>query len=289
MRHGRTGQVGSLREQPGPELSVRSGHEAEDQMTEPITYRRDGHVARITIDRPEVRNALDRRCHLALREAFEDFRDDDDLRVAVLTGSGDRAFCAGQDLREIARTLSEKTASMSGVVWGGITSDFECDKPIIAAVNGLALGGGMELALAADLVIAADHARFGLPEPRRGVVAGAGGAFRLTQQLPLKKAMGLLLTGREVAAEEAHSLGLVTEVVPAARLQEAVDRWVGDILACSPLSVRATKRIALASARSAEVAAVAIQRQAVVEIRESADAREGVQAFRDRRTPRWTS
>ncbi|MEU1953457.1 enoyl-CoA hydratase-related protein [Nocardia rhamnosiphila] len=258
-------------------------------MNEPVIYRRDGHVARITINRPQVMNALDTTCHIALRKAFEEFRDDDDLWIAVLTGAGDRAFCAGQDLREVSRKLSGESVASSELVWGGITRDFDCDKPILAAVNGVALGGGTEVALAADLVIAADHARFGLPEPRRGIIAGAGGAFRLSQQVPLKQAMGLLLTGRVIDAAEAYSLGLVTQVVPGDQLETTVDRWIDDVLACSPLSIRMTKRLALAAARSAESDTIVLQGEMIRAVRESRDAREGVQAFHEKRTPEWSN
>src|SRR5262249_11386184 len=160
---------------------------------------------------------------------FEDYRDDPETWVAILTGAGDRAFCAGADLKEVADSNGS-----ADTVWGGITRDFECFKPIIAAVNGVAFGGGTELVLAADIVVAADTARFGLTEPRVGVIAGAGGLLRLPRQIPLKRAMGLILTGGRLDAQEAYSLGLVNEVVPASELMQAAERWAGEILACSP-------------------------------------------------------
>src|SRR5260370_14145586 len=127
-------------------------------------------------------------------------------------------------------------------LFGGFTTDFECRKPIIAAVNGVALGGGFEIALASDLIIAAEHARFGLPEPRVGLIAGAGGAHRLPQQIPLKQAMGMLLTGRQITAQEAYRIGLVNEVVPGGEIIAAAQPWAKANLECSPLCVRPTKK-----------------------------------------------
>ena len=211
------------------------------------TYEKRGRIAYVTLNRPEVMNALHLEAHLELAEIWEDFRDDPDVWVAILTGAGERAFSAGNDLKATA----ERTANGSDVQgdarppFGRITRDFDCPKPMIAAVNGVAVGGGLELALACDIIIAADHARFGLPEPRVGLFAGAGGIHRLARQVPFKVAMGLLLTGRLFGAEEAHRIGLVNEVVPLADLMATAERWAGEILECSPLSVQLTKESAL--------------------------------------------
>ena len=211
------------------------------------TYEKRGRIAYVTLNRPEVMNALHLEAHLELAEIWEDFRDDPDAWVAILTGAGERAFSAGNDLKVTA----ERTANGGDVQgearapFGRITRDFDCPKPIIAAVNGVAVGGGLELALACDIIIAADHARFGLPEPRVGLFAGAGGVHRLARQLPFKLALGLLLTGRIFGADEAHRIGLVNEVVPRADLMPAAERWAGEILECSPLSVQLTKEAAL--------------------------------------------
>ena len=210
------------------------------------TYEKRGRIAYVTLNRPEVMNALHLEAHLELAEIWEDFRDDPDVWVAILTGAGERAFSAGNDLKATA----ERTANGGDVQgdarppFGRITRDFDCPKPMIAAVNGVAVGGGLELALACDIIIAADHARFGLPEPRVGLFAGAGGVHRLARQLPFKVAMGLLLTGRLFGAEEAHRIGLVNEVVPLADLMPAAERWAAEILECSPLSVQLTKESA---------------------------------------------
>ena len=194
------------------------------------TYEKRGRIAYVTLNRPEVMNALHLEAHLELAEIWEDFRDDPDVWVAILTGSGERAFSAGNDLKVTA----ERTANGGDVQgdarppFGRITRDFQCPKPMIAAVNGVAVGGGLEMALACDIIIAADHARFGLPEPRVGLFAGAGGVHRLARQLPFKVAMGLLLTGRLFGAEEAERIGLVNEVVPIADLMPAAERWAAD-------------------------------------------------------------
>lgn len=252
-----------------------------------ITYAKSDHVARVTINRPEARNALNEQCHRDLRAAFEDFRDDEDMFVAVLTGAGDKAFCAGADLKEAAAMFASGQAPKDPLPWGGITSDFTCYKPIIAAVNGFALGGGTELALACDIVVAADTCAFGLPEPRRGILAGAGGVLRLPRQLPLKQAMGMLLTGRAVPAAEAMRLGLVNEVVPQAELAAAVDRWVADILACSPLSLRLSKQAALGFLDMPLEDALVAQRGQLDELMGSYDAKEGTAAFAEKRVPVW--
>ena len=173
-----------------------------------------------------------------------DFRDDPDAWVAIITGAGERAFSAGNDLKYTAER-GRHMRPVDSAPFGGITSDFECWKPIIAAVNGFALGGGLELALACDIIIAAEHAEVGLPEVRVGLVAGAGGVHRLPRHVPLKVAMGMMLTGRRIPAQEAYRIGLVNEVVPQSKLMETAEGWASDILKGAPLSVRASKQMAL--------------------------------------------
>src|SRR5436305_9061141 len=187
-------------------------------------YEKKGHIAYITINRPEVMNALHYATNIELSEIFNDFKQDDEVWVAIITGAGNRAFSAGNDLKATAAaTARGEKLPEKRVPFGGITSDFECYKPIIAAVNGVAVGGGFEIALASDIIIAAEHARFGLPEPRVGLIAGADGVHRLPQQIPLKQAMGMLLTGRQIPAQEAYRLGLVNEVVPGTDLTAATE------------------------------------------------------------------
>lgn len=189
---------------------------------------RDG-VALVTIARPQVMNALHTEAHFELGTVWDHFLAEPSLHIAVLTGEGERAFCAGRDLKDrAARPGQGADRPASG--GGGLTHRFDRTKPIIARVNGFALGGGFEIALACDVIVAADHAEFGLPEPRRGLIAGSMGVHRLPRQIPLKAAMGYLLTGRHMTAQRAFQLGLVNEVVPAEQLDAAVDSWVRDML-----------------------------------------------------------
>ena len=246
-------------------------------------YEKRGRIAYVTINRPNSMNALNSRCHVELRHIFEDYRDDPELWVAILTGAGERAFCAGADLKEVA-----DSNALADTVWGGITRDFECFKPLIAAVNGVAFGGGTELVLAADVVVAADTARFGLTEPRVGVIAGAGGLQRLPRQIPLTRAMGLILTGGRMDAQEAYSLGLVNEVVPAAELMQAAERWAGEILACSPTSVRLSKEVIIRGLEHASVEeAFETQEDPIRRLLASEDFKEGPRAFSEKRPPKW--
>ncbi|MFJ4095574.1 enoyl-CoA-hydratase DpgD [Kitasatospora sp. NPDC089913] len=259
-----------------------------------VDYVKDGRVARITLNRPERLNALDLRTHEELALVWDDFEQDDDLWVAVLTGAGDRAFSAGQDLKELAERVRGGTAEPSTFGsrgkpgWPRLTERFDLAKPVVARVNGYAFGGGFELALACDIVVAAEHATFALPEARLGLMAGAGGVFRLTAQAPYRAALGHLLTGRPMTAARAYELGLVNEVVPAEDLDSCVDGWVEDVLRCAPLSVRAIKEAA-AAARTMPLQE-AFRTRFVWEERRmhSADAQEGPLAFVEKRPPRWT-
>ncbi len=251
-----------------------------------ITYEKRGRIGFITINRPAVRNALHPPANLELSAAFDDFAADPETWVAVLTGAGDKSFSAGNDLKYSAEHgMGAMTMGNGG--FGGITARFDLFKPVIAAVNGLALGGGFEIALACDIIIAADHARFGLPEPRVGLAALAGGMQRLPQYIPPKIAMGLMLTGRQISAAEAHGLGLVNEVVPAADLAAAAERWANEILECSPVSVRATKQVALQSQGMPLDAAMSKSYPLVGALFGSEDMMEGVMAFAQKRKPEW--
>ncbi len=256
-------------------------------------YEKRGHVAYVTITRPEVMNALHAPGNRELGSVWDDFAADDNLWVGVLTGEGEKAFSAGNDLKytaEMSRLTREQRPdlSMPSGGFGGLTSRYDLFKPIIARVNGFALGGGLEMALACDIIIAAEHAELGLPEPRRGLIAGAMGVHRLPRHIPLKAAMGHMLTGRHMSARRAYELGLATEVVPMAQLDTAVDAMVNDILRCAPLSVRATKQAAMQGLRMPLEEAGATEYEWEMRRRRSEDSVEGPRAFAEKRTPNWT-
>lgn len=255
-----------------------------------IAYETDGHVVTVTIKRPEVMNALHQEAHLELDTAWKAYESDDQAWVAILTGDGDRAFCAGADLK------SDDDSKYPQPYWirfkpggfGGLTERFDLVKPVIAAVNGFALGGGFELALSCDIIVAAEHARFGLPEPRVGVFASDGGVHRIVRQLPQKIAMGLMLTGRHITAEEGHRWGVVNEVVPASDLMPAARRWADAILECAPLSVWASKEAALAGLHLSLGDAINRRHEYHLRMGGSADQKEGNRAFREKRKPQWS-
>ena len=236
---------------------------------------------------------MDLRMHEELADIWDDFDADDDMWVAVLTGSGDRSFSVGQDLKELDRREREGSAppstfgSRGKPGWPRLTERFDLSKPIVAGVQGYALGGGFELALACDIVIASENATFALPEAKLGLMAGAGGVFRLTRQLPWKTAMGHLLTGRPMDARRAYELGLVNEVVPAGELDACVEDWVADLVRCAPLSLRAIKEAATTSATMPLQMAFATRYPWEERRMHSADAVEGPRAFAEKREPRW--
>jgi dehydration protein DpgD len=251
------------------------------------------HVARITIDRPERMNAFDDHTHVAFSRAIDQVEADDDIWVAVITGAGDRAFSAGRDLKWTAAmnqaSPEEQAASAARLAGATRLQDrFDLTKPFIARVNGHALGGGLELALACDIIVVGEHAELGLPEPRRGLIAGAMGVHRLPRHLPYHVAMGHLLTGRPMTAARAYELGLVNEVVPAEGLDEAVDAWVNDVLACSPVAIRATKQSAVGALHLSLADANRHVAPWEAKRRLSEDAREGPLAFSEKRAPRWS-
>lgn len=241
----------------------------------------------VTINRPKVMNSLHPPCHDELEKIWNDFRDDPDLWVGVLTGAGDRAFSAGNDLKWTAENQGKLPAAPAGG-FGGLTSRFDLDKPLIAMVNGFALGGGFELALSCDIIVASEAASFGLPEPKVGLYAAAGGTQRLVRHLPLKTAMGMMLTAERISAARALELGLVNEVVAPSELRSATEAWVERILACSPLSIRATKESALQSLdRPLEESISPGRYEAVRKLFSSEDLLEGPRAFAEKRQPNW--
>lgn len=258
-----------------------------------IKVTRRERTTRIVLARPDVLNAIHEPMHAELGAALDAFGADPEQWICVITGKGDRAFCAGSDLK-FAADRAARTGSFTSRYpasgYGGIAERFDLDKPVIAAVNGHALGGGFEIALACDVIIAADHATFGLPEPRVGAMAHGGGVHRLARQIGLKPAMGLVLSARSISAAEALRMGIVNEVVPGAGLDTAVDRWIEAMMACSPLSLRASKQT-LMRGLDEPTLACALRNQwsypAVIAMRDSRDAIEGPTAFAEKRKPNW--
>lgn len=245
-----------------------------------------GSILIVTLNRPERRNALHADANHELGKVFDDFENDPGLRVAILTGAGEKAFCAGADLRS-PMTGKKSVVPESG--FAGLTSRFDRRKPIIAAMNGAATGGGFEAALACDIIIAAEHATVGLTEPRVGLAALGGGIQRLIQEVGPKRAHALLLTGRKITAVEAERMGLVAEVVPADSLIDTALRWAEEILLCSPASIAATKAV-VRSLDGSSVAQSMREMLSLPEVRDlfaGPDAREGAAAFAEKRTPKW--
>jgi enoyl-CoA hydratase/carnithine racemase len=247
---------------------------------------RQGPITTVTLSRPEVYNALHIDAHFELNKVFDDFAADSEQWVAIVTGAGDKAFCAGNDLKWQAAG-GKRGWDKGG--FAGLTARFDCDKPIIAAVNGVAMGGGFEVALACDLIIASDNATFALPEPRVGLAALAGGLQRLPRQIGLKRAMGMILTARHVSAKEGLELGFVNEVVPLNQLMETAERWAGTICKNSPMSIRASKQAIEKGLAVSLEQAMTEQREypAVKAMAASQDYIEGPKAFSEKRAPKW--
>jgi enoyl-CoA hydratase/carnithine racemase len=245
-------------------------------------------IARVTIDRPDRMNAVDQATEAELIRTWETIERARDIRVVILTGAGDKAFCTGADMKSSSGLsgLEYWAASRPGG-FGGLALRDTLDIPVIARVNGHALGGGLEMMLGCDIVIASSNATFGLPEPRVGRLALDGGIALLARRIPYIHAMGMLLTGRRIGADEALRFGLVNEVVAPDELDEAVARWVADILACAPLSVRAIKQMVRAGERLTAREAQMLRLPALIEALQSSDQVEGVSAFRDKRAPLW--
>jgi len=254
----------------------------------PIRFALADHVARVTIDRPEVMNAIDLASERELQRIWTAIEADRDVRVVVLTGAGDRAFSAGADMKGGSGGSGlDYWANEREGGFGGIALRQTLDVPVIARVNGHALGGGLEMALGCDLIIAAEEASFGLPEARVGRLPLDGGMTLLQRQVPFRQAMGMLLTGRRISAAEAFRIGLVNEVVPRSGLDATVEKWVADILACAPLSVRAIKQVSRRTAHLTAQEAQAARLPAVIAALRSTDSEEGVRAFVEKRKPVW--
>ncbi|MDW8326479.1 MAG: carnitinyl-CoA dehydratase [Anaerolineales bacterium] len=257
-------------------------------MSSPLTVLRNGPILEVTLDRPKA-NAIDAATSRAMGALFVEFRDDPALRVAILTGAGERFFSAGWDLKAAAEGEAIESDYGPGG-FGGLTELHDLHKPVIAAVNGLAVGGGFELALACDLIVAAENAQFALPEVLVGLLADAG-SFRLPRRLPRAIAMEMLLTGRRMDAAEALRWGLVNAVVPQAELMAKAREYAEMILKAAPLAVAAVKEVTAATESLSLPECYALLRSRTLKAYEamlnSEDAREGPRAFAEKRTPVW--
>jgi acetyl-CoA C-acetyltransferase len=252
---------------------------------------REGPLTIVTINRPESLNALHPPCNAELAEIFDDFAADPEQWVAILTGAGERAFSSGNDLKYTAAAFARGEGLPIPVTgFGGLTGRFDLNKPVIAAVNGVALGGGFEIALACDLIIASENASFALPEPKVGLAAIEGGLLRLERHIGPKPAMGMVLTGRKVSAQEGLALGFVNQVTAPQDLMQEARRWAREILACSPMSIRAAKEVMRKGADESAFAEAYRNQQvypAVKALFKSADFLEGPLAFAQKRAPKW--
>jgi enoyl-CoA hydratase len=251
-------------------------------MADEVLRERRGHVEVLTINRPEARNAINRATAVALGAALDECDADDDVWVVVLTAAGDKAFSAGMDLKAFA--AGEFPITEQG--FGGITKrDFS--KPLIAAANGSALAGGFEMMISCDMVVAAEHAKFGIPEASRGLVAGAGGLIRLPKLVPLAVAYEMALTADPIDADRAYELGLVNRVVPGDQVLAVAVALAERIAKNAPLAVRTSKDIMRRSRELTEADAWVASDAAFAAIGASADAMEGAVAFAEKREPNW--
>lgn len=260
-----------------------------------ILFEKRDQQAWITLNRPAARNMINGDMFVELADAWQEVREDDSIRVAVLTGAGDADFCCGGDLSEViplwtgakqAQTPAEERLLADPMIVDEIMLKGEpLYKPVIAAINGRALGGGTELLQATDIRVAADHAEFALPEPKVGVVPGAGSMVRLTRQLPWAHAMKVLLGGEPISAQEALAMGLISEVVPLAELQSRAERYAQNICRQAPLALQAIKRTALETHTLPWAEAFKFEMEQAAKVMMSKDAREGPRAFKEKRQP----
>lgn len=263
-----------------------------------IQFEKRGHQAWITLNRPEAKNTLNGEAFVGLADAWDEVRADTDIRVAVVTAAGDEDFCCGGDLgdviplwtgaREPTSEVEERLKNDPLISDKVMLKGEALYKPVVAAINGRALGGGTELIQATDIRIAAEHAQFALPEPKLGIVPGAGSMVRLTRQLPWAHAMKILLGGAPVSAGEALAMGLVSEVVPLSDLQARAEYYADAICAQAPLALQAIKRTALETHTQPWAEAFGFEMGQAADIMMSKDAREGTRAFREKRAPEFS-
>jgi crotonobetainyl-CoA hydratase len=254
---------------------------------ETIKVSQDGQVLHVLLNRPEAMNAITPQMHDELQHAFDGFARNDDQYICVVSGAGERAFCAGSDLKAIAAG-GRPTYPRSG--YAGLIERFDLSKPLIAAVDGFALGGGFEVALACDMIIATDRSSFGLPEPLVGAVALGGGIHRLARQIGLKQAMGMVLTADRVSADEGFRMGFVNQVVAPGELDAAVKHYCERILRCAPLAIAASKESIMKGLDEPDLKTAMREQEsypAFHKWRRSEDTIEGPKAFAEKRAPEW--
>jgi enoyl-CoA hydratase/carnithine racemase len=253
-----------------------------------IDVTTSNHITRVTLNRPEVLNAVNQGMHDELQAAFDQFSADDAQYLCVVQGAGGRAFSAGSDLKSIAKLGKPHVYPKHG--YAGLIERYDLAKPLIAAVDGVAVGGGFEIALACDILIATSRSRFGLPEPHVGAIALGGGVHRLARQIGLKHAMGLILSGDIVDAATGYRLGFITEMVEHTELEAGIARWCAKILRCAPLAIRASKQTVMRGLDEPTFEAAMRGQRGYPEFQacyNSADRLEGAQAFAEKRPPRW--
>ena len=249
-----------------------------------IQVQTKNRVTTITLNRPAVMNSINPPMHHELQAAFDAFAADAEQHICVVTGAGEKAFCAGSDLKAgIGSTYPENG-------YAGLAERFDLNKPVIAAVNGVCLGGGFELALSCDIIIASENASFGLPEPLVGAIALGGGIHRLVRQIGLKRAMGYMMTSDRITADEGYDLGLVNAVVPVSDLMSTVDIWCEKMLKAAPISLRSTKAVANRGLAEPSLEAAIKNQTEYPEFktwRHAEDTIEGSKAFAEKRDPVW--
>jgi crotonobetainyl-CoA hydratase len=263
---------------------------SEQPRVDEVRLEVSDHVARVTIDRQHVLNAIDEATLARCNEIWDEIERTPSIRVVVVTGAGERAFCTGADMSKagVGKSGLEYWADLDPNGFAGLSLRRTLDVPVIARIDGYALGGGMEIMLGCDIVVASEKSQFGLTEPRVGRLALDGGIVQLVRRIPRTQAMSILLTGRRFPAAELLRMGLINEVVPGEELDAAVDRWVADILACAPTSLRAIKQMFNRTEHMTAHDARGARLPALIEALGSANATEGVRAFQEKRPPVWS-
>lgn len=252
-----------------------------------IDYKKEGRIAIFTINRPEAMNAIDVAASHELHQAMTDFRDDPELWVGIITGAGDSAFCAGADIKEMLPFLKEHLQNRPWAIPATPMRGLELWKPLIAAINGVALGGGLELALVCDIRIASEKARFGLPEVTLGLIPGWGGTQRLPRMIPWCKAAELILTGRPIDAQEAYRIGLVNLVVPPEVVMPTAREWAEAICRAGPLAVRAAKEAMIRGSSLSLEDGLRLENALEAYLMSTGDFAEGVTAYCQKRKPTY--